>query len=81
MVFDVKVKYFRHKARLVAGDHMTETPATIMYAILVSRETDRIALMTTTLNDLEVKSGDILINILNVFVQAPDRKGVDYFGS
>ena len=46
---------------------MTDAPATIMYASVVSRETDRIALMIATLNDLEVKLG----NILNAYVQAP----------
>ena len=58
---------FRHKTRLVAGDHMTEPLATITYANVVSRETVRIALMIATLDDLEVKSG----NILNAYVQAP----------
>ena len=46
---------------------MTESPATIMYASVVSRETARIVLMIAALNDLEVKS----INILNAYVQAP----------
>ena len=46
---------------------MAKAPATIMYASLVSRETVRIALMTAALNDLEVKSGNILI----AYVQAP----------
>ena len=46
---------------------MTETPATIKYASVASRETVRIALTIVTLNDLEVKSG----NILNAYVQAP----------
>ena len=46
---------------------MTKAPATIMYASIVSRETVRIALMIATLNDLEVKLG----NILNAYVQAP----------
>ena len=58
---------FRWNARLVAGDHMTKAPTTIMYASVVSRETVRIALMIATLNDLEVKSG----NILNPYVQGP----------
>ena len=39
---------------------MTEALSTIMYASIVSRETTRIALMITALNDLEVKSGKIL---------------------
>ena len=67
MVFDVKMEDFRHKARLVAGSHVTEAPAKITYASIMSRETVRIALMITSLNDLELKSG----NILNVYVQAP----------
>ena len=46
---------------------MTKAPATIAYDSVVSRETVRIALMIATLNDLEVKSGDIL----NACVQAP----------
>ena len=43
MVFDIKMEDFRQKARLVAGGHMTEAPATIMYASVVSRETVRVA--------------------------------------
>ena len=46
---------------------MTETPATIRYASVMSRETVNIALMTTALNDLDVKSG----NILNAYIQSP----------
>ena len=67
MVFDIKMEDFRHQARLVAGNHMAKAPATIMYASVVSRETVRMALMIAALNDLEVKSG----NILNAYVQAP----------
>ena len=67
MVFDIKMEDLRHKARLVARGHMTKTPATITYASVVSRESGSIALMIATLNNLEVKSGDIL----NAYVQAP----------
>ena len=67
MVFNIKMKDFRCKASLVAGGHMTVAPATIMYASIVSIETVRIALMIAALNNLEVKSGDIL----NAYVQAP----------
>ena len=59
MVFDVKMKDCRCKAKLVAGGHITEALATIMYASIVSRETVRIALMIVTLNDLEIKSDNI----------------------
>ena len=68
MVFNVKMEDFRHYARLVAGGHMTGALATFMYASIVSRKTVRIALMITTLNDLEVKNSG---NILNAYVQAP----------
>ena len=44
---------------------MTKAPPTITYVSIVSTETVRIALMIAALNDLKVKSGDIL----NVYVQ------------
>ena len=72
MVFDVKMKDFRCKARLVAGGHMADALAAITYASIVSRETVRIALMIAALNDLEAKFG----NILNAYVQAPDTDKV-----
>ena len=46
---------------------MTEALAAIIYANIVSRKVVRIALMIATLNDLEVKLG----NILNAYVKAP----------
>ena len=67
VVFDIKIEDFRSETRLVAGDHMTKAPATIMYASVLSRKTVRMALMVTTLNDPEVKLGDIL----NACVQTP----------
>ena len=69
MVFDVEMEDFRHKERLVAGGHMTEAPATITYASIVSGETVRIALMIAALNDLEVK------------LSTSHKEGVDHFGS
>jgi hypothetical protein len=60
MVFDVKMEEFKRKARLVAGGHKTNAPATITYASVVSREMVRIALMLAALNDLQVKIGDVL---------------------
>jgi ribosomal protein L31E len=56
MVYDVKMENFRRKARFVAGGHMTEAPATITYASVVSRESVRIALTLAALNGLEVKN-------------------------
>ena len=67
MIFDVKMEDFRRKSRLVAGVHMTDTPASITYASVVSRETVRLALMIFALNDLEVKCGDVM----NAYITAP----------
>ena len=52
MVFDIKMENFRRKARLVAGGHMTKTPATLTYASVVSRESVRIALTTVSYTHL-----------------------------
>jgi hypothetical protein len=72
MVFDVKMKDFRRKARLVAGGNMTKAPPTITYASVVSRETVRLVLTIAALNDLEVKVGDVL----NAYITAPITKKV-----
>jgi hypothetical protein len=67
MIFDIKMEDFQRKAGLVAGGHMTKAPATITYAIVVSRETVRIALLMAALNDLHVKVGDVL----KTYITAP----------
>ena len=67
MIFDVKMENFRRKARYVAGGHMTDAPATMTYASVVSRESVRTALTLAALNDLEVKAGDIM----NAYLTAP----------
>ena len=46
---------------------MTEAPATLTYASVVSRESVRIALTLAVLNDLEVKTADIM----NAYLTAP----------
>ena len=40
---------------------MTKATATIIHTSVVSRETCRIAVIISTLNDLEIKLGDILL--------------------
>ena len=67
MIFTVKMEDFRRKARYVAGGHMTEAPAVLTYASVVSRESVRIALTLAALNDLEVKTSDIM----NAYLTAP----------
>ena len=60
MIFDVKIgENFHRKAWFVAGGHTTETPASLTYSSVVSRDTVRIALTIAALNDLQVMSCDI----------------------
>ena len=56
----MKMEDFEHKARLVVGGHITETPATITSASVVSREAVRIALLITVLDDVVVMLADTL---------------------
>jgi hypothetical protein len=67
MISDVKMEYFRRKARLVVGGHITDAPHVITYASVVSREFVRIALTLVALNDLDVMMGDIE----NAYLTAP----------
>jgi hypothetical protein len=66
MVFDVKMDLTR-KARFVAGGHMTETPASLTYSSVVSRDSVRIAFLIAALNDLDIMSCDIG----NAYLNAP----------
>ena len=60
MIFEVKFgEYFWRKARLVAGGHMTDTPNTLTYSSVVSRDSVPIALTVTALNELSVMACDI----------------------
>ena len=67
MIFTVKMDRFVRKARLVAGEHMTDAPAVMTYASIISQETICIALTVVALNDLEVKTSDIQ----NAYLTAP----------
>ena len=67
IIFDVNMEDFRRKARLVAGRHVTEPPATITYTSVVSKETVRINLTLAALNDFPVKVADIQ----NAYMTAP----------
>ena len=60
MIFDVKMgENFRHKARFVAGGHTTETPTSLTYSSVVSRDLVRIILLAAALNRLQVMACDI----------------------
>ena len=60
MIFDVKFgENFQCKGRLVAGGHMTDTPNTLTYSSVVSRDSVHIALTIAALNELSVMACDI----------------------
>ena len=67
LIYDVKMEFFRQKARLVAGGHMTETPKFMTYSSVVGLETVLIALTIVALNNLQVKAGDVI----NAYVTSP----------
>ena len=72
-VFDVKMgENFRRKARLVANGNETETPPTLTYSSVVTRDSVRIALLCAALNDLSVLSCDIQ----NAYLTAPCRERI-----
>jgi hypothetical protein len=72
MVFDVKMD-LTHKARSVAGGgHMTETPASLTYSSVVSRDSVRIAFLIAALNDLDIMSFDIG----NAYLNAPCQEKI-----
>ena len=56
--FDVKMDFTR-KARFVAGGHTTDTPRSITYSSVVSRDSMRLAFLIAGLNDLDVLAGDV----------------------
>jgi hypothetical protein len=66
-IYDIKMDSFAQKFRMVAGGHMTEAPATLTYASVVSRESVQIMLTIAALNDLQVKAGDTQ----NAYLMAP----------
>ncbi len=71
MVFDVKMDFTR-KARLVAGGHLTDPPASITYSSVVSRDSVRIMFLVAAVNDLQVLAADIG----NAYLNAPNRERV-----
>ena len=59
-IFDVKMgENFRRKARSVANGNETETPTSLTYSSVVSRDSVRIALLIASLNDLQLLACDI----------------------
>jgi len=73
MIFDVKMDGdLTRKARFVAGGHTTDTPDTVTYSSVVSRESIRLAFLIAALNDLEIFAA----NIGNAYLNAPCREKI-----
>jgi hypothetical protein len=72
MLFDIKMDGLQRKARLVAGGHTTETPASITYSSVVTRDSVRIAFLIAALNDLDILAADIG----NAYLNAPCREKI-----
>ena len=68
MVFAVKHDG-RHKARLVAGGHLTDTPIDSVYSSVVSLRGIRILTFIAELNDMEIWATDIGNAYLESFTQ------------
>ena len=71
LIFDVKLsENFRRKARFVADGHLVETPASVTYSTVVSRDSIRILLTAAALNEVDVMGADIQ----NAFLSAPNKE-------
>ena len=68
MIFDVKLgENFRRKARFVGDGHKVDSPPSMNYSSVVSRDSVRIGLLIAALNNLDVFSCDIK----NAYLTAP----------
>ena len=73
MSYDFRCKIdLTRKARMVARGHTTETPASLTYLSVVSRDSVRIALLIAALIDLDI----IACNIGNAYLNAPCREKI-----
>ena len=66
LIFDVKIDFTR-KSRMVARGDQTAPPISVTYSSVVSREILRIALVVTSLNDLDIS----MFDISNAYLMAP----------
>ena len=60
IIFDIKLgENFRIKARLVGGGHTTTAPSSIIFSSVVSRDSVRIDLTISALNETDILACDI----------------------
>ena len=67
---------FTLKARFVAGGHTTDTPGSITYSSVVSRNSVQLAFLIAGLNDLDILAGDIT----NAYLNASCREKIWFKG-
>ena len=73
MIFDIELtENFRRKARFVADGHKTESPASVTYSTVVTRDSVRLVFLLAALNNLDLKGADIK----NAFLTAPNKEKV-----
>ena len=73
MIFDIKMgEKVCRKAHIVVDSHMTEAPSSMTYSLVVSKDSIRIALMATTLNDLSI----LACNIQNAYLAVLYREKI-----
>jgi hypothetical protein len=58
VIFDIKMDFTR-KTRFVTGGHTTDTPGSITYSSVVSRDSVRLAFLISALNNLDVLAEDV----------------------
>ncbi len=68
MIFDVKMD-FAHKARFVAGGHVTYPPTSITYSSVVAHDSVCMAYLIAALNDLDILSAEVGNAYLNAMVK------------
>ena len=71
LIFDVKMDFTR-KARFVAGGHTTDTPTSLTFSSVVSRDSVKIAFLIAALNGVDVMACDIG----NAYLNAPCREKI-----
>jgi hypothetical protein len=71
MISDIKMD-LTCKARFMAGGHTTETPTSITYSCVISRDSVRIPFLIATLNDVDIMACDIS----NAYLNAPRREKI-----
>ena len=73
MIFDIKLgENFLRKATMVAGSHTTNTPSSITYSSVVSRDLVQKMLMIAALKNIDLQAADTE----NAYLTAPCRKKI-----